>query len=134
MLTVFNYLCVNVCLRVFRRWIDERASGMSVSWRDVCESIDAIVAGDVASGVLDPRDDDAVDVYAHEWADGCEWVIYYAQSRALWADPAMPDFDDVADDMCGAGAGVQDRVTAAVFLAVRDRILSSVARFAAVEE
>lgn len=102
---------------------------MTVSWRDVCESIDVIVADDVASGVLDPTNDDAVDEYAHEWADGCEWVIYYAQSRALWADPAMPDFDDAADDMCGPGVGVQDRVTAAVFLAVRDRILSSVARF-----
>lgn len=103
---------------------------MATTWREVCETVEQIVRDDIADGSLDPSDRDAVEEYAHEWADGSSWVIYYSESRALWADRATPDFEDEANEIVTPDAGIQERITAAVYLAVRAQIVETVERVA----
>lgn len=96
------------------------------TWREVCDTIDRIVADDLADGTIDRDDEDSWEDYAHEWADGSSWVIYYSESRALWADGAADDYEDEANGIVAPGAGIQDRITAAVYLAVRARIVEAI--------
>lgn len=96
------------------------------TWHEVCDTIDRIVADDLADGTIDRDDEDSWEDYAHEWADGSSWVIYYSESRALWADGAADDYEDEANEIVAPGAGIQDRITAAVYLAVRARIVEAI--------
>lgn len=103
------------------------------TWAGVCREIREIVASDIADGTVDPGDSDAVQDYAHEWADGSSWVIYYAQANAIWADTPS-SVTDPAEDMIGempASASIQERITAAVYWMIREQIVATVDELAA---
>lgn len=94
-------------------------------WRDVVADVSNMVAVDLADGTIDRDDEDSWDEYAHEWADGSEWVIYYSNSRALFADGALDDFEDEARSL-GEPESIDQWITAAACLAVWDLILATV--------
>lgn len=96
------------------------------SWREVCETIDKIVRDDVADGTIDRDDEDSWGDYAHEWADGSSWVIYYSESRALWAEGAADEFEADVLDLVDPMADIDQRITAAVYLAVRAQIVDTI--------
>lgn len=97
-------------------------------WRHVLNTIERIVRDDIANGALDP---DETGDYAHEWADGAEWVIYTWQARTLWAgDSRVQGFEDEASDF-GPFETVDAWITATVYAATYAAIVEAVESVAA---
>jgi hypothetical protein len=93
----------------------------------VCEEIRENIRTDSDTSNVDIADPDSWDNYAHEWADGSEWVIYYANSRALWADEEIISGyeDEAAEFLDIRGVTIDQWITATVYLAVRAEILEA---------
>jgi hypothetical protein len=92
----------------------------------VCEEIRENIRTDSDTSNVDLADPDSWDDYAHEWADGSEWVIYYANSRALWADEEIiSGYEDEAKEITASPRTIDEWITACVYLAVRAEILEA---------
>lgn len=99
------------------------------TWGQVREYVRAIVAADVANGTLTAdmiNDEERLDVYAHEWADGDRLVIYYHLARTLWCNSSVVrDRQDEAEDLVSRSS-VDGIMAACVYLALRDEIVAAV--------
>jgi hypothetical protein len=92
----------------------------------VCEEIRENVRTDSDTSNVNLADPDSWDDYAHEFADGSGWVIYYANSRALWTDEIVQGYEDEAVGLLEIpGATIDQWITACVYLAVRAEILEA---------
>jgi hypothetical protein len=101
-----------------------------LNWYRVCRDIREIIRTDSDNSNVDLGAPDSWDDYAHEWADGSEWVIYYANSRALWADSAeVQAFEDDAR-VWSTDSSIDSQITACVFLAVRQEIMDALQEIA----
>lgn len=61
------------------------------------------------------------DELAWECIDGCEYVIYYYQARALYDDSAeVREWEDQISDVIKPDASIDERIAACVFLALKD--------------
>lgn len=98
------------------------------NWYDVTRNVREIVRQDYESGNFeDINDTDAMDEYAHEWADGDAVVIYYHHTRALWLDSAIVrGYEDEAREISGDGTTVDAVITACVYLALRQEIIDAI--------
>ena len=69
--------------------------------------------------------DDEIADYAHEFADGCEWVIYTAKARALWSDSwEISEYEDVYGH--NGGGDIDSQITTCVYLATRDAVQEAI--------
>lgn len=93
-------------------------------WFEIVREIDEIVTADCEDGTLDWRDDEAVDEYAWEYADGSTHVIYHFNSREAWVSGA-DQWEDEADDL-GPFDSIQGWITATVFCAIRATVLDAI--------
>jgi hypothetical protein len=93
-------------------------------WYEIVREIDEIVTADCEDGTLDWRDEDASYEYAHEWADGSQYVIWHAQSREAWLSGA-DEWEDEATDF-GPFDSIQSWITATVYCAMKATILDAV--------
>lgn len=76
----------------------------------------------VDGGFIDPEE---IHEYAHEFADGCEWVIYTAKARALWADSwEVSDYED--EYGYNGDQTVDESITTCVYLATREAVMESI--------
>jgi len=72
-------------------------------------------------------DDYVIEQYAQEFADGCEWVIYTSQARALWADSvAVQDYEGIVSEYCDPHEDIDRRITLCVYEATRDAVLNAI--------
>ena len=70
----------------------------------------------------EPTDEGARHDAAHEWADGCTWVIYTAASRGLWMDSGyVRDMEDEAEELCEHRPGIDALIARCVYLALTKR-------------
>lgn len=70
----------------------------------------------------EPTDFGARHDAAHEWADGCAWVIYTDASRGLWMDSGyVRDMEDTAEEQCEHRPGIDTLITRCVYLALAKR-------------
>lgn len=82
---------------------------------------------DVAHGNLDIMDDDAVEEYCHESADGHHDVIYTYAVRELFANGDLDDYLEEAYDSGADGFADVDRVLqVAAYYAVRQAFADAV--------
>jgi hypothetical protein len=96
-----------------------------LTWWKVCQDIREMVRVDSDTSNVDLDDPDSWDEYAHEWADGSEWVIYYHNARTLWADSSeVQAWEDDARDTA-ADSSIDSQITACVYLAVRAEIMEA---------
>lgn len=69
------------------------------TWREAEADAHYAAADDFAHSVAQGDCLDYGDDSAHEWADGCAWVIYTHRSRCLWMDSAeVRDAEQHLDD------------------------------------
>jgi hypothetical protein len=101
---------------------------MTTNLRDIRESAREHVATDIVHGHLDPMDEDNVDTYCHETADGHHDVIYTYAVRELFA---RGDLDDYLEESWGvAEPGDVDRVlTVAAYFAVHQAYVDAIAAY-----
>lgn len=100
---------------------------MGTNLRDIRVSAVECVRFDVAHGNLDIHDDDAVEEYCHESADGHHDVIYTYAVRELFANGDLDDYLEEAVEACGGVVGDVDRVlTVAAYWAVRHAFADAV--------
>lgn len=72
-------------------------------------------------------DDYEIEQYAHEFADGCAWVIYNYQAEALWHDShEVSDYEEDILDWIDPNANINERITACVYRATADAVLAAV--------
>ena len=98
-------------------------------WDEIVESLPGIIRTDSDTSNLDLEDRDSWDDYAHEWVDGSVYVIFYSNVIELWTDSSngIADYEDEAWDMVGEGCrNVLQVMTACVYLALRDAVLSAI--------
>jgi len=100
----------------------------NITWREVCEEVDRVIVQDIADNNLDLTDEDSWRDYAHEWADSSSWVIYYHNSRTLWADSV--EVRDMEDEANTEDNGIDARITACVYFAVVECIIATVQEYA----
>lgn len=98
------------------------------TWYDVTREISAMVREDYENdGFSDIHNDDDMQEYAHEWADGSQNVIYYHRARELWADSAtVQGYESDAWDLMGDEKDIDKVIALCVYLAMRDEIMSAV--------
>lgn len=97
---------------------------MTTSLDDIRLSAVGEVRLDVAHGNLDLGDDDAVERYCSEAADGHHDVIYTFAVRELFA---RGDLDDFLDEVDGVSVGtINAALTDAAFFAVRAAYVNAV--------
>lgn len=101
-----------------------------LTWYGVCRSIREIIRTDSDTSNVDLGDPDTWDEYAHEWADGSEWVIYYAKSRELWAESSYVQAWEEEASHLAVGTGIGEQITACVYLAVRQEIMDALQEIA----
>ena len=101
---------------------------MTTNLRDIRSSAAEHVALDVAHGNLDLSDDDNVETYCHETADGHHDVIYTYAVRELFA---RGDLDEYLDDAWGAvkPGDVDGVLTAAAYYAVYQAYVDAIAEY-----
>jgi hypothetical protein len=100
-----------------------------ISWYEIVRQIPEFIKSDIENENLDITDSDSWHDYVHEWADGSEYVIYYHNSRRLWADNSeIQAYEDDALQM--AGPTIDDLITACVYLALCDEIMSAIQEIA----
>lgn len=98
-----------------------------ITWREVLADIADGVLTDVSYGNLDLSDPNSWDDYAHEWADGSQYVIYTGQARELWANsPEVQEYEDDAVAGMLADRGIDGAITACVYLALRTSIMDAI--------
>jgi len=57
---------------------------------------------------------------AHEWADGCAWVIYTAASRGLWMESHyVRGMEEVATSGIDPASDIDEQITLCVYHALR---------------
>jgi hypothetical protein len=67
---------------------------------------------------------------AHEYADGHSRVIYYAESRALFADGLLDDYEDEAQEIGDGTIDTIDRwISMAAYCALRSAYLEAVSEY-----
>ena len=72
-------------------------------------------------------DDYEIEQYAHEFADGCAWVIYNYQAEALWHDShEVSDYEEDILDWIDPNANINERSTACVYRATAEAVLDAV--------
>lgn len=97
-----------------------------VTWYEVTQNVRAMLRADYLGGHIDLDDDDAMEEYAHEWADADDVVIYYRHNRALWLDSAIVrGYEDETDGITADGS-VDRVIMACVYLALRAEIMNAV--------
>jgi hypothetical protein len=103
---------------------------MTTNLRDIRSSAAEHVATDIGHGNLDPTDDDSVETYCHETADGHHDVIYTYAVRELFA---RGDLDEYLDDAWGAvkPGDVDGVLTAAAYYAVHQAYAEAIADYRA---
>ena len=95
-----------------------------VTWADTLDTIRYCVAADIENDYL--THDTDVDEYAEEFADGVEWVVYYSQALALWADSKdVRSYEDEAWDL-GPVHDINTIITRVVYLATRAAVADEV--------
>lgn len=70
---------------------------------------------------------------AHEYADGHQSVIYYSESRALWADGVSTEYESDADDL-GPHESIDAWITAAAYCTLRAAFTDAVDEYLDEEE
>jgi hypothetical protein len=68
---------------------------------------------------------------AHEYADGHHRVIYYSESRALFAAGLLDEYEDEAKELGPVGGfdSVDDWLTAAAYCALRTAFMEAVSAY-----
>lgn len=66
--------------------------------------------------------------HAHEYADGHHRVIYYSESRALFAAGLLDDYEDEANDL-GPFDSIDAWITASAYCALRAAYLEAVSGY-----
>lgn len=70
---------------------------------------------------------------AHEYADGHEDVIYYANSRRMWADGVSSDYESDAADL-GPHESIDRWITIAAYCTLRAAFTDAVSEYLADNE
>jgi hypothetical protein len=92
---------------------------MSTTWYDVQDSVTEWAKSDWLNGDYDLE---TVDDWAHETADGCEYVIYYHHQNALWSSS---DYVQSFEDMVYGVDDTQQRIQACVYYAISEACLEA---------
>ena len=66
--------------------------------------------------------------HAHEYADGHHRVIYYSESRALFSDGLLDEYEDEASDL-GPFDSIDAWITASAYCALRAAFLEAVSQY-----
>ena len=93
----------------------------STTWYEVEQAIQRWAKDDWLSGYYSDEDDN-VERWAHETADGCEYTIYYRHQNDLWADSA---YVQSFEDMVYGAESVQDTIQACVYYAIYEKCLEA---------
>ena len=103
------------------------------TWAQIVAAIPDQVRDDIANGNLDPLDEDMVEDYASQWADGSEYVIYHHHALRLFADgDAVSDFEtDAWDAWAGDERSVLSIMSTCVYLALSEAVCAAVMDVAA---
>lgn len=99
------------------RWIDAAKDAHEAA----AEAFAYCIAND------EPTDGGACQDAAHDWADGCTWVIYNAASRGLWMDSAYVRYVEAdacegswrSPRMTDGDANIDERIKLCVYYALR---------------
>lgn len=100
------------------------------TWWQIVSELPDMIKIDIENGHLDIGDDEAVEVYAHEWADGSEYVIYTHHAMRLWCESNdVSDYEDEAWDLLDPDRttvhSVSMIMSSCVFLALRQAIIEA---------
>jgi hypothetical protein len=101
---------------------------MTTNLRDIRSSAAEHVATDIGHGNLDPTDDDSVETYCHETADGHHDVIYTYAVRELFA---RGDLDEYLEDVIDVPVpgDIDQALTIAAYYAVRQAYADAIAEY-----
>lgn len=94
------------------------------TWHNAQRDAEAAAAERFAEAIANGDDvqDSGAD-YAHEYADGCEDVIYTYRARAIWQDSSdVQEYEDDAKEYANTADGfsIDAAITVCVYLAIRD--------------
>lgn len=100
------------------------------SWSQIVDELPDMIRTDIEHGNLDIGDDEAVQEYAHEWADGSQYAIYTHHAMRLWfANDDVSDYEDEAWELLEpdrtTGHSVSMIMSACVYLALRQAIIEA---------
>jgi hypothetical protein len=89
-----------------------------VTWNEVLRNVQEWARYDWRNRHF--TDEDDVYQWAHETADGCEYVIYYAHQNELWNYPEVRQYEDGT-----YGDDIQRRIGECVYLAVYEACIDA---------
>lgn len=128
---------LNMCLTCGHKWKEPTPSGrcpkedehededeILTPWEDAArDAVDAAEAAFRYSLANDENiDEDAGSDAAHEWADGCQHVIYTGRSRDIWmSSEYVREMEDEAEELCEHRPGIDTLITMCVYLALREK-------------
>lgn len=92
---------------------------MATTWHDVETAVAEWARYDWLNGYYDSE---SVHEWAHETADGCEYVIYYHHQNDLWREPEVQKYEDDT-----YGDDIQNRIMQCVYLAIYEALLDAAA-------
>ena len=104
---------------------------MSTTWSEVQESINTWALSDWLNGQYED-DEDSIETWAHETADGCEYVIYYRHQDDLWAEGTLTPVHEAEVELDWLDGDIQQRIQACVYYAIRQAC--EAAALSAIEE
>lgn len=92
------------------------------TWRQAERDAREAARDRFAEAVQSDEDLEAGGDYAHEYADGCEDVIYTYRARAIWQDSSeVQEYEDEAQHFASTrddGFSIDRAITACVYLAL----------------
>lgn len=97
---------------------------MSTTWHQVQESINTWAVVDWLNGQY-TEDEDSLYTWAHETADGCEYVIYYRHQDDLWAEGTLTPVHEAEVNLDWLDGDIQERIQACVYYAIYDALIEA---------
>lgn len=94
---------------------------MSTTWQQVQEDIKEWARIDWLNGNYD---EETVADWAHETADGCQYVIYYRHQDDLWCEGTITPVHE-AESYINPTGDIQERIQACVYLAIYEALVEA---------
>ena len=90
---------------------------MTTTWSEVKESVHEWALTDWLNGQYD---EETLDEWAHETADGCHYVIYYRHQDDLWTEGTVTPVHEAEVFIDWPNGDIQERIQACVYYAIRE--------------
>lgn len=95
---------------------------MGTTWHEVKESIHEWALTDWLNGQYD---EDTLDEWANETADGCQYVIYYRHQDDLWTEGTVTPVHEAEVNIDWLDGDIQERIQSCVYYAIYEELLTA---------